>query len=218
MIVLAIGVSLFLCLSGVMAAVDAAILSVTHPEIEELVHQRRFGANRLRDAKRRLAHSVVVIVVITNTINVLGPILIGHHAFGLFDRDGILLIMAGLTIGTIVFSEILPKAIGNRYAPTIARWSAHPLMVVQAVLYPLVALFAWMSKRLTPGKRKIGTEPQIRSLVRIGHAAGHIETDEENLIQRVFLLNDRTAADIMTPLSEVHALSIRSNIEQAAAE
>lgn len=209
---------IFLALSGTVAAIDAAVLSVTRPEIEELVQQQRWGAKRLRDVKLNFTSSVVVVVIVTNTINVLGPIVISHRAFLMFDRSGVVMTTVVLTLGTIVFSEILPKAIGAHYAPRIARASAPALLVGRSLLYPLVAVLSWFSELLTPGNRPIGTEPQIRSLVRMGHEAGLIERDEEQLIHRVFVLNDRTAADIMTPLAKVRFVSASCTIHQAASE
>ena len=78
--------------------------------------------------------------------------------------------------------------------------------------------FAWLSRQFTKGTRRIGTEEQIRSLVRIGHRAGYIESDEGQLIHRVFILNDKTAGEIMTPLDRVKALGASYTIKQAAAE
>ena len=136
----------FLVLSGLMAAIDAAVLSVTRPEIEELVQQDRWGAKRLREVKARLTQTVVVVVVVTNTINVLGPILVSHRAFALLSGEGVIMVTVALTMGTIVFSEILPKALGAHLAPQIARVSAPALMLGRRVLAPLVLPLAWLSK------------------------------------------------------------------------
>lgn len=216
MIPLAVSVVIFLVLSGLLAAVDAAVLSVTRPEIEELVQQQRWGAKRLHAVKMHLRDAVVVIVIATNTVNVLGPILVSYHAFGLFDARGVAIVTIVLTLGTIVFSEIIPKAIGNHFAPSVARLASPAILIGQQFLFPLVAL-AWLTEWLTPGTRPIGTEPQIRSLVRIGHQAGHIQSDEERLIHRAFVLNDRRARDIMTPVASVKAIAASSSITQAAA-
>ncbi len=209
---------LFLTLSGLMAAVDAAVLSVTQPEIEELVLNQRRGARRLRQIKLQYSYAVVVIVIATNTINVFGPVLVSHQAFALFRSQGVVIVTVVLTFGTIVFSETLPKAIGNHFAPVIARLSAPVILVGQLILFPLVVLLARLSEWLTPGTRQIGTEQQVRSLVRIGHEAGHIESDEVGLIHRVFILNDRTARNIMTPIESVRAIAASSSISQATSE
>ncbi len=218
MTILALTFLIFLALSGLMAAVDAAVLSVTHPEIEELIHQQRYGAKRLQEVKHHIRDAVVVIVIATNTVNVLGPVLVSYQAVMLFGSRGVVIATVLLTLGTILFSEILPKAIGNHFAPSIARYSAPLILFGERALLPLVLPLGWLTKRLTPGTRRIGTEPQIRSLVRLGHQAGHIETDEQQMIHRVFVLNDRTARDLMTPLDKVRSVSASSTLSQARAE
>ncbi len=218
MFLLVISVVVFLALSGLMAAVDAAVLSVTRPEIAVLIQKQKWGARRLRRVKQEITRSVVVIVIVTNTINVLGPILVSRQAFDLYGTEGIAAITVVLTLGTIIFSEIVPKALGAHYAPLIARLSSPAIQIGRYLLYPLVIGFAWLSRQFTKGTRHIGTEAQIRSLVRIGHRAGYIESDEGQLIHRAFILNDKTAGEIMTPLDRVKALGAGLTINQAVAE
>ncbi len=202
MLLLVFSVVVFLALSGLMAAVDAAVLSVTRPEIDVMMQKSQWGSRRLSVVKHEITRSVVVIVIATNTINVLGPILVSRQAFDTLGDSSIVIITAILTVGTIVFSEIVPKALGTHYAPLIARISAPFILMGRTVLYPLVVVFSWLSSQFTKGTRHIGTEEQIRSLVRIGHRSGYIEGDEGDLIQRAFLLNDRTAGEIMTPIAQ----------------
>jgi putative hemolysin len=218
MLWIVLAVIVFLALSGLMAAVDAAVLSVSRPEIEVLIQEKKWGSRRLGQVKKEISQSVVVIVIMTNTINVLGPILVSRQAFDLYGAESIVAITAVLALGTIVFSEIVPKALGAHYAPLIARISAPAILIGRYLMYPLVVGFAWLSKQFTKGTRHIGTEDQIRSLVRIGHLAGYIQSDEGQLIHRAFVLNDKTAGDIMTPLNRVKALGAVFTIKQAAAE
>jgi CBS domain containing-hemolysin-like protein len=123
-----------------------------------------------------------------------------------------------LALGTMVFSEIIPKSLGAHYAPLIARIAAPGIRLLRFVLYPLVITLAAISRLFTRGSRAIGTEEQIRSLVRIGHASGLIESDENQLIQRVFIMNDKTAGEIMTSLRHVKAIDASYSISEAASE
>jgi putative hemolysin len=214
--VLALYIVAFILLSGLMAAIDAAILSVTRPEIEELIQNGHAGATQLRDVKKHMARSVVVVVILTNTINVLGPILVSNEALKHHGPDSLAMITVILTFGTILFSEIFPKALGTHYAPAIGRVAAGPLQLAGVVLYPLVIAFAWLSKKLTRGSRPIGTERQVRALALMGRRAGHIESDEIMMIYRVFRLNDSTAADIMTARDDVVAIAGTATLREAA--
>lgn len=215
MIILMLYIAAFILLSGLMAAVDAAVLSVTRPEIEEMVEQGWWGAKPLRLVKQRLTRAVVVIVIFTNTINVLGPILVSRKAFDMYGTGVLGTITVVLTLGTILFSEIIPKSLGSHYAPLISRMAALPLQAAVFLLYPLVVTLEWISRMFTVGTRPIGTEQQIRSLVTIGRRAGYIESDEGHLIHRAFVLNDRTAEDLMTPREDLVGIRATDTVRQA---
>ena len=216
MLVLILYMLAFLALSGMMAAIEAAVLSVSRAEVEELVLRKAFGAIALREVNQRLTQALVVIVIFTNTINILGPILSGRIAVQLYGDAAIGVITALLVLGTIVFSEIIPKSIGTHYAPRISRLAAPAIRLFMVLLYPIVVGLDRFSSFFKAGQRPIGTEAQIRSLVSIGRRAGYIESDEGHLIRRAFILNDRTAADIMTPLSDVIGFDETTTIREAA--
>ena len=206
----------FLVCSGVLAAVDAALMSVTRPEIHELVRHKKTGAIALQSVKDRFRRAVVVIVLITNIVNVMGPILVTQQTVNTPGAPSLSVIAAVLMLGTITVSEIIPKAMGAHYAPLISRIAAPVIHMLQFVLFPVVIALEWLSGHFTAGTRRIGTEDQICSLTTIGQQAGYIEEDERRLIQRAFVLNDRTAADIMTPLKNVIGLAQEQSIADAA--
>jgi CBS domain containing-hemolysin-like protein len=216
MLELALYIVVFIVLSGLMAMVDAAVLSVSRGEVEEMVQHKAWGAVALRAIVQRITRAVVVIVLFTNTINILGPILAGKKAIELYGNTAIGIVTAILTFGTIILSEIIPKSLGTHYAPQIARASAPFILALIYTLYPVVLALEWISSLLKSGKRRIGTEAQIRSLVTIGRQAGYIESDEGQLIHRAFVLNDKTAADIMTPLKDVVGVEATATMKELA--
>lgn len=57
-----------------MAAIDATVLSVTRPEIEELVQKQRSGAKRLREIKGRISHTVVVMALKRRSVHSCGSV------------------------------------------------------------------------------------------------------------------------------------------------
>lgn len=196
--------------------IDAAVLSVSRAEVEEMVTHKKSGALVLRALQHQITRAVVVIVILTNIVNVLGPILVGQKAVELFGSDIIGIVTAALTALTILFSEIIPKSVGTHYAPLISRIAAPAILMVMYALYPLVLLLDRLTSFFRRGHRLIGTEQQIRSLVTIGRRAGHIENDEGQLIHRAFILNDKTAADVMTPLKDVVGVTESDTIRTAA--
>lgn len=208
----------FVFLSGLLALTDAALLSVGYAEVEELYAQRKWGAASLRVVTRRLTRAVVVIVIATSIVNILGPILVGQRAVQLFGNSAIGVITALLTFASILFAEIIPKAIGTHYAPTVSRIVAPVVRAFIVCLFPVVIVLEKLVSYFKIGKRPIGTEEQIRALARIGGGAGHIRESEGELIHRVFILNDRRARDLMTPRRKVVALQSDTTIRAAVVE
>jgi putative hemolysin len=206
----------FIIASGILAMIDSAILSVNPAEVEVMIAKKRWGAKELKLLLRHTTRAIIVIVILTNIVNILGPILVGRRAEQLFGSHVIGIVTAILTFLTIIFSEIIPKGIGTHYAPKISRRVAPFLRVLVFILYPVVIVLERMVRMFKSGKRKVGTEEQIRALANLGGGAGHIDADERELIHRAFSLNDRTARDIMVSASAIVFIQKGRSIRQAA--
>lgn len=217
MINLSILIGAFILLSGTMSLIDAAMLSVSRAEIEELVIRKLWGAGALKKLSRHMTRAVIVIVIFSNLVNILGPILVGEAAIQLFGNNIIGVITAILTFATILFSEIIPKSLGRHYAPGIARTVAPFLLAFVYALFPIVLLLEGLVGRMKgSGRRVVGTEEQIRALTRIGRMAGHIHAYEGHIVQRAFVLNDKTAGDVMTPVENVVFVTHKATVREAA--
>lgn len=216
MIELILFVLAFIFASGFFAMIDAAILSVTPAEVEVMIGKKRWGAKELKELLRHTTRAIIVVVILTSITNILGPILVGRKAEQLFGNQAIGVITAVLTFGTIIFSEVIPKSLGAYNAPKISRYAAPFLRALVIILYPVVIALEKLVKMFKSGRRKVGTEEQIRALANLGGGAGHIDSDERELIHRAFVLNDHMARDVMTPAASMVFARRGTNIRQAA--
>ena len=205
-----------LLVSAFFAGAEAALVSITHAEEEALVRQRIPGAVTLARLRAHLQQTVIAIVIGNDIANIGGSILIGRVVAERYGDAVLAIVTSVFTIAFILVSEIVPKSIGIHYAPRIAPIASVLLLPVLWALRPLVVVLDVLTRMLKRGERHIGTEEQILSLVSIGHRAGFIEGDEDSLIRRVFILNDRTAADVMTPLENVVSVGADRTIREAA--
>ena len=106
-----------------------------------------------------------------------------------------------LTFLVIIFSEIIPKTLGEGHAERISLIVARPILGITRLLTPAV----WCLEKLTApftkqqGHKLTTNEAELKLLATIGQQEGVIEDDESEMIHRIFELKDVTAADLMTP-------------------
>lgn len=216
MITLIILIVAVLLLSGFFSGAEAALVSLSQAEVDALSQKKAFGARVLTSVHRSLNRSVIAIVILNNVVNIVGSILAGRITIELYGDALLGVITTGLTFGVILFSEIMPKTIGIHYAEKIGPLVAPLIRMLTLALLPLILALEWMTNMLKRGERKVGTEEQIRSLVTIGRKEGHIEGDEGQLIHRAFILNDKMAESVMTPLKDVVGIPEDATVQAAA--
>jgi putative hemolysin len=130
------------------------------------------------------------------------------------------LVVAGITVMSIILGELVPKSIGLRYPELIASWVARPMTILSRVGGPLVrALTASTNAimRLAGFKPVAGpslTEDEIRAVISEGAESGVLEPAEESIVQRVFQLGDQRVAAIMTPRVDIEWVDVNSSVEE----
>ncbi len=197
---LAIVVLIVIVGSAFCSCTETAILSVSLIRSRQLAQSRKPAAIALHNIREKINRPIATIVILNNVFNIVGSIIIGRLATDVFG-DAMLGIFSGvLTFLIIVFGEILPKTLGERYSEAIGLVVAIPVTGLTWLLTPLAWLLEVVTAPLVKGTKGPTTnEAEIKLLARIGYQEGIIEDDEADMIQRVFRLNDVTAADLMTP-------------------
>ena len=169
--------------------------------------------------KQQLTRSVVVIVMVTNTINILGPILVSRQAFDQFGTEGIAVITVILTLGTIIFSEIVPKALERTLCTVdLAAVSTRDSVGADGCFIRWSSCLPGCPSNSPRGLAASAPKNESGPWCELAVCAGYIETDEDQLIHRAFVLNDKTAGEIMTPLDRRQGAWASFTIDQAIAE
>ena len=200
MLTLIISVIVVLVSSGLCSGTEAALFSVPVISVRQLAEENRRGARPLLQIRENMSRPIATVVILNNIANIVGSITVGGIATVVLGDTWVGLFSAVLTFLVIIFSEIIPKTLGERYCMPIALATARPVRALTFLMTPIV----WMIERLTAPITKgqvvpTTNEAEIRMLAAIGGREGIIEQDESEMIQRVFHMNDLTAGDLMTP-------------------
>jgi CBS domain containing-hemolysin-like protein len=199
MLSLLLFIAVLILVSGVVSLIEAALFSVSLSRIHMAVNRKKKGSRRLLSIKENLHRPIGALVILNNTLNIGGSLLVGQHAEQVFGSAWMGTFTGCFTFVMIVVAEIIPKTLGERFAEPAALGSAPFVILLTRILTPVV----WLVEQLTlpfarSGKAHIVSEEEIRALASIGNTAGSISRHEHELIRKVFRLNDVTAKDIMT--------------------
>lgn len=197
---LIIAIIIVLLSSALCSGTEAALFSIPAVRARQLAESKTAAALTLLAIRKNMSRPIASIVILNNIANIVGSIVVGRIATSVLGNAWLGVISGVLTLLVILFSEIIPKTLGERYAENISLIVARPVMGITYLLTPIVWTIEKLTSPITQDKTSPTTnEAEIKLLARIGRQEGIIEADESEMIQRVFRLNDVTAEDIMTP-------------------
>lgn len=123
---------------------------------------------------------------------------------------------------SLVFGELVPKRIGMSRPEVFAKRAASVLRFCELVFSPFTRILNYMTnlvsrilgiKGINPDERV--SEEEIRLMAEAGRASGIILTEEAEMINKVFELDDKEVGEVMTPRTAVLALNSDSSWEEA---
>lgn len=199
--------------SAIFSCSEAALFSAPINKVKVLKEKEKKGASALLTIKKNMRPSITVLVVFTNLFNIAGSALVGMLTTQTLGSAKVGLVSGILTFLVIVFAEIIPKTIGDAFAIPIGLKISKPILIATKLLSP----FIWLIEKMTvpfPKKTRQVTEGEIKTLSRLGYLEGVIEKDEKDMINRVFLLNDLRAQDIMTPRTVINAIKSGKKLKE----
>jgi len=210
-----------LLLSGIFSGSETALVAISIARAEALVRSKRPGSQALYQLKRHPVRMLTAILIGNNVVNIAASAMATVIATERFGHLGPGIAVGGLTILILIFGEITPKSLATRYSERISLTIAPFLIGFMRLIFPLVWLFGhftnWIQSIAQAEEDPTVTEAELISLVEHGEEEGTIEKDERELIERVFVLNDLTANDVMTPVRRLLMLDGHHNIRDILA-
>ena len=137
------------------------------------------------------------------------------------DISATALVVTVITYITIVFGELVPKRIGQLFPETVARLVSRPMMWTAMLTQPFVKLLSLSTLavlkllRVDNTAERAVTEEEIDASLEEGVDAGLIEQHEHQMVQNVFLLDDRLLTSLMLPRSDIEWLDASDTLVEA---
>ena len=218
-------VALFLVLlNGFFVASEFAFVRIRSTSVEQLAEEGRPGAATLQEVMANL-DDYLAATQLGITIASLGLGWIGEPAVAaliepvlapLLPSSLIHVVAFALGFGIItflhvVFGELAPKTIAISQAERLALLLAPPMKLSYYLFVPGIIVFNGTANAFT---RLLGVPPasetdetleerEIRRVLARSGEAGHVDTAEVEMIERVFDLNDTAVREVMVPRPDV---------------
>lgn len=126
-----------------------------------------------------------------------------------------------LTYCTVLLGELIPKHIAMKKAEKIALGMSGIIYALSRLFRPAVWLFSVSTNgllrmfRIDPNSAdEENVEEEIRMMLDVGIQKGTILSDEHEMIQNIFELDDTSAGEIMTHRTDVELLWLEEDDEQ----
>jgi magnesium and cobalt exporter, CNNM family len=139
------------------------------------------------------------------------------------EAIALVIVVVPISYLSLVLGELVPKSLALRYSEQIACTVARPIQFLSRVSAIFVKALTASSNavlRLLGGKDIDGASfisvDEVKSLIREGAAKGIFNEMEKELIHSVFEFADTPAKAVMIPRTEIHAIELRSSLEQVA--
>ena len=128
-----------------------------------------------------------------------------------------------ITFLHIVIGELAPKTLALERAEKTALAISLPMEIFHRVFYYPIRLLDWAGTRtvrlfgLHPSSEhgSIYTAEELRQLVNVSRQSGHVEPEEQKLINRVFDFSGAEVREAMIPRTAVAALPVSATLEEA---
>jgi putative hemolysin len=126
-------------------------------------------------------------------------------------------VVIGITYLSLIIGQLIPKRLALSNPEAIVLALAAPMQALSAVAFLAVRLLSVSTDAIFrlfgkgPHQEPPVTEEEIRTLVQQGTEAGVFEESEQDMVEAVFRLGDKTAPALMTPRSQIIWLDLNDS-------
>jgi putative hemolysin len=218
-------------MNGLLAMSELAIVSSRRSRLEHLANQGSRGARatlRLIDDPSRFLSTVQIGITLVGIIagafsgatlgQRLGAWLSKFPLISPYGNSvGISVTVVGVTYLSLIIGELVPKRIALAHSERVASLVAGPMRGLSLVAAPAVWVLHISTERVL---RLLGlantvettvTEDEVKSLISEGTQAGIFVPQEQEMIEGVLRLADRSVRVIMTPRTRMVWVDVKSD-------
>ena len=229
-------------ITGFLTAAEAALSSFGQNKIEDLKEKGDILWQKFSEVHKNpepyygTIHLLTVTFFISSVVigfllsaKLISPEIADPH-IGFYDKPESIVISFLLTIFSItsvltIFSYLIPKALGFKYADNLGRFfikliiPLSKLFIFPAKFLNLISNFLLMpfGERTNYSQQKL-SEDEILDIISDGVKSGALNEKGEKIIKNIIEFTDLTAGEVMIPRTEMAAIDVNESKQEAVNE
>jgi len=210
---------LLVAFGGLMAAVDAAIVSQSRADIAELAVTARSKRSLRAIAADTGAHlnAVNFVRIIAETT---AAVLVTLVFATTIEQIWLALLLSALLMTAVSFVLVgaSPRSVGRAHPKTLLTLTAVLVHFLRVLLGPVANALVALGNRVTPGRTRLATftsEDQLLSMVDEATELDVIEEDDRELIHSIFEFSETVVREVMIPRTDMVTIDADSTVGAA---
>ena len=132
----------------------------------------------------------------------------------------VVVIVILISFFALVFGELVPKRIGLTYPEAIAKTVAYPIKIIGYIMAPFIFLLTTTTDLILkifsvrPSSNSKITEEEIKAIIKEGTEEGEVQEIEQDIVNRVFSVGDRSVSSLMTSRKKMTSLDLTDTREE----
>ena len=136
------------------------------------------------------------------------------------DQIAFFLVVVFITYLTLIIGELVPKRIALSQSEKTAKRIAGPMKAIASFAFPLVNLLTmssdWVIRflHIKPPTEPTVSEEEVKLLLQEGTSAGVFTSEEKDIVERTFQLDEKKIISIMTQRKEIRWFDVNSSVKE----
>ena len=210
---------ILIILSAFFSSCEIAYSSVNKIKLKKKVSDGNKEATKAMEIVNNYSEALSTILIGNNLVNIAVSSLATMVAVAYLGEEmGSLLATIVATIVVLIFGEILPKALANKFSLKLTLLYVKPFKICRIILFPITFLVTkfvkLISKIWTPKNIEVSEiDEELNVITEELEEEGVIDEEDAELIISAIDFRDVTAHEIMIPRVDVFAIDIDDNQE-----
>ncbi|MDE2127494.1 MAG: HlyC/CorC family transporter [Armatimonadetes bacterium] len=231
--------SLLVCglilLNAFFAMAELALITVRRTRVRQLAEEGNRSALRIEQLLAHPTRFMATIQTGVTLVATLSPAIAAtafvaplnvwfqqRHLFGAAGSTiSLLVVTIPVAVVTLVVGEIAPKSLAVRHAERIALVAVGPVLRLQALFTPAVAVLTYLGNvavRPFGGtatfSSSVVNEAELKMMVEAGEEQGVLQSGETEMIHSVLDLSDTVVRKVMTQRLDIAAIPSTANMKE----